>query len=885
MNVDSLRSSRSSYGDPRYLSSGYPNGAVSLVPSRALDGYRSMSDVGTDDRSQYSGSGAIPPKNVPSIDVTDPVLLHLLTETAIGDSAGYEILPFEEIEDLKREHEVLSNRIESTKRKLALETKLRDAAKSLSRLPNPKANGNGEYTNGNTNGVAHHPEDEELAVSSQKCEQLSQELWAVERRAQDVHKRLLEHTAGILQLTHRGLKKNAKRDSTNHVPNGAGFDFDERSFYKALEVEDTHGLKADVDTLRRTEQKLEDLNGRLRDILFQGHADRDASPLPLRVNNDTSLAYIQDHLAYLETSLETLQIDGLPGSGPVPEISATEMEIELSAINSQLQSLLGQAGSHLSPTLPPPPSPSGQYLNGHIDYLRSGMEDLQGRVERLQDQKSILTTQIQQQRELNSKSDAERDAHVADLAQQLMETRKELELSEREAQTVRNELGLVMEQLDTAKQQQNIQDQQLEIDKDKAEKEVEHLREQLDLVMEQLNAAKEQQNTQYQQLETGKIEAEREAERLREELGLMTEQLDAAHQHQGTQYQQLANDKVEAEKAAERLQGELGLVIEQLNAAKEQQNNQFQQLETEKAKAEKEAEHLREELGLVMEQLNAAKEQQNNQFQQLEAEKAKAEKEAEHLREELGLVMEQLDVTKQQQDIHHQQLANDKAEVEKEAERLREELEHVEGEYARAQTELTVVKAELDGAYGTRAERAAEAAANPALYKEIEDLHTRNISLAEELAALRAEQTNRDNGQGDLQKRVETLQKELEETIEDYESMTKASIEFEKERERYESTIDSFRDRCEQLETQLSDERITWMGVNSQTAARDGAMETTSTMVLKNEFKKMMRDTRAENMKLLRAEQEERKKLEVLVRSLKMEQTMGKSNLSQNMVA
>jgi Up-regulated During Septation len=643
------------------------------------------------------------------------VLLHLLAETAIGDSAGYQILPFEEVEDLKREHEVLSNRVESTKRKLALETKLRDAAKSLSRLPNQMANGNGEYTNGatngDTNGIAHHHEDDGFAVSSQKCEQLSQELWALERRAQDVHKRLLEHTAGILQLTHRGLKKNVNRSSTNHVPNGTAFDFDDRSLYKALEIGDSHGLTADIDTLRSTEQKLEELNERLRDIILHSHADRDVNPLPLRVNNDTSLTFIQDHLAYLENSLETLQVDGLPGAGPEPvpepglepglelglesEFSATEIGTELSAINARLQNLLGQAGSHLSPTLPPPPSPSGEYLSGHMDYLRSGMDDLQGRVERLQDQKSILTTQIQQQRELNSKSDAEKDAHVADLAQELVETRKQFELSEREVEAVRGELGLVIEQLDATKQQQGLQDQQLEIDK------------------------------------------------------------------------------------------------------------------------------------------------------------ARAEKEAERLREELGLVIEQLDATKQQQGLQDQQLEIDKAKAEKEAERLREELMHVEGEYARAQTELTVVKAELDGAYGTRAERAAEAAASPALYKEIEDLNARNISLAEELSALRADQTNRDNGQGDLQKRVETLQKELAETIEDYESMTKASIEFEKERERYESTIDSFRDRCEQLETQLSDERITWMGVN-QTQTRDGATETTSTMVLKNEFKKMMRDTRAENLKLLR---------------------------------
>ena len=39
--------------------------------------------------------------------------------------------------------------------------------------------------------------------------------------------------------------------------------------------------------------------------------------------------------------------------------------------------------------------------------------------------------------------------------------------------------------------------------------------------------------------------------------------------------------------------------------------------------------------------------------------------------------------------------------------------------------------------------------------------------------------------------------------------MTKASVEMEKERDRYENTIDGLRDRIESLEAQLSDERIT----------------------------------------------------------------------------
>jgi hypothetical protein len=79
-----------------------------------------------------------------------------------------------------------------------------------------------------------------------------------------------------------------------------------------------------------------------------------------------------------------------------------------------------------------------------------------------------------------------------------------------------------------------------------------------------------------------------------------------------------------------------------------------------------------------------------------------------------------------------------------------------------------------------------------------------------------------------------------------------------------------------------------------------GALST-STTVLKNEFKKMMRDTRAESAKVLRvcssfdfalfgvawtnwlqAEQAERRKLEDEIRALKRAQGPGKSGLSQS---
>jgi hypothetical protein len=92
------------------------------------------------------------------------------------------------------------------------------------------------------------------------------------------------------------------------------------------------------------------------------------------------------------------------------------------------------------------------------------------------------------------------------------------------------------------------------------------------------------------------------------------------------------------------------------------------------------------------------------------------------------------------------------------------------------------------------------------------------------------------------------LQKELKETIAEYEVMTQQSIEDEKERERLEESSDTLQRRCEELENQLNEERVKSLGSRGPASPTDS----TSTMVLRNEFRKMMRDTRAENMKVLK---------------------------------
>lgn len=156
----------------------------------------------------------------------------------------------------------------------------------------------------------------------------------------------------------------------------------------------------------------------------------------------------------------------------------------------------------------------------------------------------------------------------------------------------------------------------------------------------------------------------------------------------------------------------------------------------------------------------------------------------------------------------------------------------MEADVVRLQTELTVARAELDGAYGTRAQRAAEVAANPEVKKELEELTVKN-------------QEN--------EGRVEMLQKELQELVTEHEVLVKQGVEAERERDSLESLLDTLRERIEKLEVRLSEERVANIAKTAITngagdeSSRNG--EATSMGVMRSEFKKIMREARAEHFR------------------------------------
>lgn len=938
--------------------------------------------------------------------------MYLLTETAIGDSTNYEVLSFEEVEELKKEVTLLSTRIQGTKRKLALETKLRDAAQSLGRLyspPSPRSSGEygvngGSNSNRMSRGIfgrsgaseALDKSDSELAVSQRRCEELAQELWKLEKRSQTITQRLLEHTAGVLQMTHKGLKKGPKNPTTSE----STYDdqkFDDRSLYRTTEHLDSFGVNGKIETnaaaamnteaMQATERRLEELSERMHDMMIQSNPGEFVDPPPQLSGgggpvNPTST--IDAHLAYIESSMNNIVLH--TGEVPAPSAArsiAPEAEDawkhQLTEINNQVQTIVDRFGLTRSPTLPPLPDASrGDGLEEQLSYLKTGVDGLESRVDGVLEQKSILTTQIQQQRELNSKSDAERDAHIGDLTEQLTQVRRDLEVSEREGNANRDELTLVMGQLNTMRQNGTSQEEAkatlvqaegevarlqsvvaslhgeadvrtIEVSEardaqDQAEAEIKRLQQYIDDLQRDNDAKAEEvsdardraegevkrlevvitslqndTNTKNEEVREAREHAEDEVKRLQVVIASLQNDHDAkseelreareTHNHTEDEVKRLgvviaslqhdhdakseeareardhAEDEVkrlqaiitslqndhdakgeEAREARDHAEDEvrrLGVVIALMqtdtDAKMEEATEARGRAEDEVKRLHAVIETLQNDTDARGEDIKEARDRAENEVQRLQSVVETLQNDSDSRSEEVRGARDraeqevaQLEAAIQQiriqSDARIKEADDQRAQSDHNVTRLQNELTELEGEIVRVTTELTMAKAELDGAYGTRAERAAEVASNPSVQRENDALVTRNIELTEELAALKSQR-----GGGDLQQRADTLERELRETIDDYEAMTKASIEFEKERERFESFIDSLRDRCEQLETQLAEERISWMNLSSPTSVgRDGTSETTSTMVLKNEFKKMMRDTRNENMKILR---------------------------------
>lgn len=858
---------------------------------------------------------------------TDPVAMHLLVETAIGDSQNFDILTVEEVEALKQEQKTLDARLATVRKKLESETKIRDATRSLSRLASKKENG---HTRGvASKGSLDEKSQEGLEASNKKVEEFIRELLETESRMRMIDMRLLMHTAAVLQLTHKGPKKrndnSGMSDDGYRRPDspasletydigrangGRGDDyFDERSFYRSPENLDTlmsvlqsgilHNSEPNerhTETINTMAKRLEEMNEKIRTLLVQANPDRAADfapPPPTTPNSATDPSAVDRQLELLDEGIRNISSEHANVRSRSRH-SLSEVEGRLEGINNQLYAVLSRSSANnAEETAPPPPVTGGdpteqlnymenafynieqiQYaLNEQIDDLKSraqndeksdmadkyettlmglwqiiqaGEEEarerkrerrrllaedpeadeqlspdedfnanetfslpafsskvqwLFSRATTLKDKQSVLMRQIKQQRELNSKSDAQKEAEFERLNEQVLSARSE-------KKSMENELERAIGQLQ-------------QFDEQKTNSEMQALQER--------NAGLEAQLINVQERT---VAFETEIKNSKERATAYESQLKDVQQRAVAFQEQLR----ETEERNQALEKELKDNQEHHSAS----NVQAREAEERSASYEAQIRDAQERA--------IALESQLREKQDVQTELAASAKKI----DEIMTALKQ--ATMEKEAAEARSLENTNALNAKE-----DEFRNLEGEIVRLTTELTFAKAELDGAYGTRAQRAADSAANPAIKKELDELSEKNQAIMGELTALRKVQDAASQSEAEARQSERNLKAELSGMASEYEALTRDAIQNEKDRDVLESQIDKLRDDKEALERELSDEKVKWLGVRSPSIPNGGGgldMGATSIRMLREDFRKMMRDRTAEGLKALRVSPE-----------------------------
>jgi hypothetical protein len=857
MNYSTYSNSPASYRDPDLDSStGTPS---TLYPSAEilLGGYNNRLNGVKNGRQRQ--------RSTPALD--DPITTHLLVETALGDSKSYDILPYEELEATKREDQNLQNRVNAVRKQLALETKVRDAAKSLNRLysHSPSATSSPRLrraSSGLSNKDVMDKAEAQLTAATKKVDELSRELYSLEQRLRQTQMKLLQHTAGILQMTHRGAKN---PNDLLFVPGGrpdspASLDGYSRGFGEETDYD--QGFSAGLDNLdgfldelkspnklnfgmskgEASRQKdsfltvgkqLEDLNDRMREVLAQVNPERAQkySDFP-RVGGGNVDSTFKQQIEHLNRGLEDIGLAQGNNSrsmsdGELAELQQqnSELQVELQAslqenlsleqqknlLEDDVATRLGNLNNDLYDFMtsiePNNAIPSIPFNDGPVQLLRyteERIETLKTLVQSHSDAAEISrNTSVS-----NSEQAAQYKVVLEGLWQILLageEDSRERKKAERDSLTTKRNAG-----------------EDLNSDDDLSPDEDDGLTEEFSLqafstkvqwLVSKSTYLKEKQSNLRRRVQQHRTVAANATARSADMPSI--EELRAQLQRTNELY---GTAKEELEDTESRLK--------KVQVTQSEKEARIKSLEADLENASQVA---RDEARLISTEIQA-------KLQQTEAK-------AKNLEAQLVTI-----------DNERTETAKSHQEQEAVFRKTEGELRDLESEVVRLTTDLTIAKAELDAAYGSRSQRQADwaAAANSeaaekvqGLTAKLEEAQLRNIELETLLDTTRQEKSKIE---GTGSQKEEELRMELKDTLKEFEELAKASVEAEKERDELEGQVDGLREKIEGLESTLAEEKVKWIGIGGDA----GQGQSTSALVLKNEFKKMMRDTRSEHMKNLR---------------------------------
>ncbi|KAG5973577.1 hypothetical protein E4U55_000413 [Claviceps digitariae] len=870
------------------------------------------------------------------VDLKDPIQIHLLTETALLDSQGYEILSQEEVDELKKQAELLSQRVESTKSNLAIQSKYRDAAASMARLDQ---GGGG----GGADDYRSQESERERIECERKCDELASELLELEKRLLIPHRKIVEHTAAILQLTHKASKKKmspqnghpmngipgspeslyAYSHGRNSIsgqmsddayfddPSGYHLDSMERAQKNAIEIplkspiREQNQMRLELDRMREENthlrnqtdgllQKLQGFNVSLRDTIvrFNPEVNHDYDEPPqVSATSDIKLAdLLRSQVEYLESGLVAVQAeqDSFGGGG-------NQMSERIEAINLQLRDMLMISDPHYTPSA----IPSETDINGQMAYLEESIRCIDSQLARtnnsssasdetgpvlaglwesfqrgfseakkrkddrrrnradkglpeddedmsddegfdttepyslesfssrvqwmhaqaltLRDQKYVLKRQIKQQRELNNKSDAEKDEELARKQEELEQSRQLLSRAEQDATDAQRMLSQTLADLEEAR---NATGEALEA----ASMRVQERDDKIVELQQNLKAAQVSLASVEKDLSTALSGSQGTEEKVAD----MTAQMAA-----------MTQEREAAAETTKKLEKELVEITAQMEA-----------LMQEKKVSDQTAKELEKKLADTTTQMAAVTQEK----------KAVADDTTKKLEKKLAEVTAEVEALMQERKAAEETTKELKKELAAKTKQFRvkdDEVDQLNMTIAELKTEVTIARAELDGAYGSRAERAAEVAA---IKQSSESLK--------------------------LQNQVDRLKKELSATVEELEGVTRETIGSEKEkadvevkldealavRASLETELEKARDKMAKLQEELDGERLK---IHSE-GSRPGA----GASMLSERFRATMREERKKFQEDLKEERTRCRKLEEELTRLKRSQGPGRSPLS-----
>jgi len=888
--------------------------------------------------------------------------MHLLVETAMGDSEDYSILSPEELEAVKKEEQQLVRRIDAGKRRLFLESRVENTARLLRKLAAKGRKENGIDTSPSQqrkllgiedsydSGVEEGEVDEEGAMP-ERFGSLAQDIWHLERRRTELRNKRLEHTAGVLQKGNQYRALGGQRDGVNDDLEFEDSYHDSTLSSPRLSVDLSQLLDGTLEALEGfggQRQRLQSINRSLFEFIQRTTVPTDITIQAPPIDQAPSSAEI----AWLEEATNALQqrFGRLHNTLAVTDNSVTQYEVESQQANVMLAELweaLSQTedslkrNSYIIKQAYPDSTPNYTMAEETILDEINGIPDAQAiidRVHRLCQQAESLSERVlatkdelgHERQSYNSLKDSyghlkeEHIKHKAEMNEQLQLIHDKNFEGQRALADTETKLAHNKARLDDMLNMQAASETQM-----RAEHE--------DTLMNERAAHSEMKNalmTQVLEKQAALQEAHKKLAVHEENVSTMRSAEDSAHSrtheltsrleeltlalesaqkdsetHQikaddySRQLVELENNKREVDTKYKDLQVEHEGIATHLStitqrAAEHEATSSDLSSKLQRALGEKQS--LQEQRDELAAQLQAAEERvqqydtnaadQSYLLQQLMADKQNLQLEYDRLKSEHFLLGSQLEAAENRA-LEHEAAAQDGItevtahqseiqELQRQLVEVSDQLDHqrqiassrealIAEHTARAaildshrsnfEQEVTRLQSELE--VQTRAQQELEGMRSryEHLSQELEALRTSAETHTNRNAELEAQLANSTSRQSESDTRVETLQKELADLVQDYETLVREELEVEKEREAMEATMDELKQKVEKLETALSEEKIRAMGSRASVLSERDTNEKvgragvgTTMSVMRNEFKKMMREARAEHFRSLK---------------------------------